>query len=182
MKNVLPELRQAILSPSQTMVDLCEIDHPAGIVRLNSGVLPVVWGGDTFIALGKLGAITGITQSMDSRSQEVVLSMASPTLDETAQQIVSMPVAGRFAWVWRAFLRSDWTVIGEPIQLANITMDALEVVIDESGQQSLQIKGFMTQFAARRVKTVYYSNETQISRFPGDTGLDRMAGLADKEL
>jgi hypothetical protein len=182
MKDVSPELRAAILGANCNTVYLCEIDHPTGIVRLNSGVLPVVWGGYTFKALGVLGSVTGLTQSMSPQSQEVVLSLASPMLDDDSSNIISQSVAGRFAFVWQSFLTPEWKPISDGIQLANITMDSLDVSIEESGQQALQIKGYMTQFAARRVMPVYYSNENQQARFPGDTGFDRMAELADKAI
>lgn len=182
MRDVSPELRAAILSSSCNTVYLCEIDHPTGVVRLNSGVLPVVWNGDTFKAMGKLGSVSGITQSMSAQSQEVIMTLASPVLDADSANIISQSVAGRFAFIWQAFLTPEWKIIGEPIQLANITMDGIDISIDESGHQALQIKGYMTQFAARRVMPVYYSNETQQARFPGDTGFDRMAELADKAI
>jgi hypothetical protein len=168
------------MSGGMNTVYLAEIDHPAGITRLNSGVTPVERGGQIFKALGKMGTVSGITQRMDGRSQEVVMSLASPTLDDDSEDIISQSVAGRFAFVWQAFLTPEWQIIGEPIQLANITMDSQEVSVDDSGNQVFQIKGYMTQFAARRVMPVYYSNETQQAEFPGDTGMDRIASLADK--
>lgn len=180
MKTVSPDLYAAIMARSCRTVYLAEIDHPTGVVRLNSGVLPVTWGGNTFVALGKMGAVQGMAQSMDGRSQEVTLLMAAPALDDDAQDIVSQPVSGRTAKVWQAFLNDDWTVIGSPIVMADITMDGLEVTADEGGMQVLSIKGYMTQYAARRVMPVFYSNESQQAEFPGDTGFDRMAGLADK--
>lgn len=180
MKPVHPDLRAAIMGGGMNTVYLAEIDHPAGVTRLNSGVTPITWNGNVFSALGKMGSVSGITQSMDSRSQEVVLSLASPTLDEDSEDIISQSVAGRFAFVWQAFLTPEWQVIGDPVQLANITMDSQEVAVDDGGNQVFQIKGYMTQFAARRVMPVYYSNETQQAEFPGDTGMDRIAALADK--
>lgn len=180
MKPVSPDLTAAVRAGSSHMVYLAKIDHPTGMVYLNSGVLPVEWDGETYVALGKMGAVTGISQSMDGKSQEVVMSMAAPLLDDTAQDIISESVAGREAFIWQSFLTPEWQVIPDPIQLANITMDGLEVAIDEGGSQTLQIRGYMTQFAARRVMPVYYSNEAQQDEFPGDTGMDRMAELADK--
>lgn len=184
MKKTSPMLKSILLGRGCNTVYLCEIDHPAGVVRLNSGVNSVFWGDDEFIALGKMGNITGLTQSMDMKSQEVTLSMAAPIMSDAAQQLLTQPVKGRLAFVWQAFLDDDWRVIeGIPddvIQLANITLDSVDVSIDESNVHVLSLKGYMTQHSARRAATVYYSNEWQQSRFPGDTGLDRMASLADK--
>lgn len=180
MKVLDAELRAVILPASSNTVYMAAIDHPTGMVRVNSGVLPVVWNGDTYLGLGKMGAVQGISQSMDNRSQEVTILMAAPLLDDDAQDIVSQPVRGRGATIWQAFLDDGWNVIGEPIELADITMDGLEVVAGDDGNQVLQIKGYMTQYAARRVMPVFYSNETQQAEFPGDTGFDRLAALADK--
>jgi hypothetical protein len=180
MKSVSPAMKAALLGGAVRTVYLCQIDHPTGMVYLNSGILPVTWNGQQWTALGTLGTITGMAQSRDAKSQQVTLTLAAPQLDAVAQDIISQSVAGRQAWVWQAFFTEDWQVIADPLLMADVTMDSLEVVIDDGGRQSLQIQGFMTQFAARRVMPVYYSNEEQQARFPGDTGMDRIAELADK--
>jgi hypothetical protein len=182
MKSLHPDLKAAIRSPSTQTVYLAEIDHPAGVGRYNSGVTSVMWGSDEFKALGKMGAVTGIKQTMAGRSQEVMIALASPKLDTESADIIAQSVTGHFAFVWQAFLTPEWQIIGEPIQLANITLDSQEVAVEESGAHVYQIKGYMTQFAARRSMPVYYSNETQQDDFPGDTGMDRMAELADKSI
>jgi hypothetical protein len=179
MKQVSAAVRAEILAPSTRMCDLAQIDHPSGMIYLCSGIMPVTWGALTFKSAGTMGSVSGIGQTVEARSQEVRLSLASPSFDTDALAIIGQPVQGRQAFIWRAFLTPDWQVIPDPIQLANITLDSVEFA-EGDGKQVLNLVGYMTQYAARRSMTVYHSNETQQARFPGDTGFDRMVALADK--
>lgn len=181
MKTVTDGVRAEILSTSCRFVDMVEIDHPSGVVRLCNGVIPVWWNGNKFTAMGTLGRVTGIGYTTDLRAQEVTFEMAGPVLDVESLAVISQPVAGRLAAVYRAFLTPENQVIAEPVKLADVTLDTADIKAGD-GQHTVVLMGHQTMAGAGRGMSVYYSNERQQTDFAGDTGFDQMANLADKKV
>lgn len=180
MRDVSPDVLAELLSPSFRTVQILELDHPAGMVRVNSSLQNIDWNGNTFVALGKMGRVSGVKSTTAIRTQEVSIDMVGPLMDADSLAIAQDEnIQGRTAALRQAFLTTNGQVIEAPIFIADITMDVASVS-ESDGNQTLQISGYLTMFAARNGKAINYSNERQQARFPGDTGFDRLAGLADK--
>ncbi len=180
MRSVTPQVLAEILSPSFRTLQLLELDHPAGLIRVNSGIKSIDWNGNTFVALGKMGRISGVKSSTAFRTQECMIELVGPLMDADSLAIAQDPnIQGRRATLWQAFFTANWEVIPDPLLIADITMDTVQVN-ESGGNQVLQITGYLTMFAARKGKAVHWSNERAQDKFPGDTGFDRMASLADK--
>lgn len=182
MKTLTPELEAALESGSLKVVVLAEIDHPAGFVRLHSGIGSLVFDGNTFTGAGALGSIEGIGETAELRTTETRYSLVAPQLDDDAMAIVLQSPRGRAIKAWLALLDTDWNVI-DAIQLDHSIIENIESEVGDDGIQVLSLPATSAIFDFIRAISTAITNEAQQNDFPGDTGFDRMpTEVADKEL
>jgi hypothetical protein len=183
MKTLTPEYEAALESGDLKLAVLVEIDHPAGFVRLHSGIGSLVWNGNTYKGVGALGRIEGIGETADIRTTETRYSLIAPALDADAMAIVMQSPRGRAVKAWLALMDESWAVIQSPIQLDHSIIENIESAVGADGIQILSLPATSAIFDFIRPSGAAITNEAQQNDFPGDTGFDRMpTEVADKEL
>lgn len=183
MKTLTPDFAAALEGGSLKLGVLVEIDHPAGFVRLWSGIGSLAWNGNSFKGVGALGKIEGIGETTDIRTTETRYALIAPALDDDAKAIVMQSPRGRSVKAWAALLDDNWAVIPEPIQLDHSLIENIESSVGADGIQVLSLPATSAIFDFIRPSGAAITNEAQQTEFPGDTGFDRMpTEVADKEL
>jgi hypothetical protein len=174
VKVLAPDYEAALAEQSLRLGVLVEIDHPAGIVRVWSGVGSLIWNGNTFKGIGALGKIEGIGETAEVRTSETRYSIASPKLDASALTIAMQSPRGRLARTWLALLDLNWQVIDSPILIDESIIENLESQIDETGEQVLSLNATSAIFDFTRPPAFAVTHEQQQVDFPGDSGFDRI--------
>jgi len=160
---------------------LCELDLPGGAIeRLWSGAGTLTWNGNPYYGLGKLGKISGAGETAEIRTTETTYQLSGIVDAEALNNFILNPVRNGVATAWLAFLDEDEQVIANPVIIDQSILDTAAVLEGEDGTSTLALRGTSDIFDMKRPRGRYVSNEQQQADYPGDTGMDRVPGLANR--
>lgn len=146
----------------------------------NTGLGPISWGGQTWQGVGSFGGISRIEDSSDLgiRSFTLSLSGIDPVLISTA--IDRTDYKDREAIVYRGLIDADYALVATPKVHARGFMDSVTI------QRKADVAEILMRCEAESMRLLRgrrprISPEDHKRRHPGDTLLDRMPDLIDKD-
>lgn len=164
-----------------------EMHFASGIERLWEGFGPLTTNdGKTWKGTAALGSIEGISQSINGSAPEVRFRLSGVDAEfavkakAEAEEYVYRP-----AIVYIQFFDDDWQPLDNPYALTVVRMTGLEVSFDGSGDERVYevAVNAETPFAVRRRAPFgYLTDRDQQLRHPGDKGLERVAGIDNKNI
>lgn len=173
---VVTEVQKAKTRP----ILFVELDFTSGFTRMWTGIGDFTWDGKTWNGVGDLLGISPVEETDELRSAglTVQLSGIPSALLATA---LGEDYQGRSAKVWLGFLDAAYVLIVDPVLLWAGRMDIME--IDEGAETSVISMRMESNFSAlKRPKLRRLTREDLQIDFPGDKGLDFIAGLQDKQV
>jgi len=159
---------------------LVELTLPAATERLWSGIGTLTWNGNDFVGIGKLGRIVGAGETAEVRTTETSYQMNGIIDSVALNDFISNPVRNGIAKAWLVFLDDNEQVIPNPILIDETILDTASVHYAASGEATLTLRGTSAVFDFRRPRGRNLTNEQLQADYPGDTGLDRIPGLANR--
>jgi hypothetical protein len=182
------EAAKAQLSGHTVRMDvLVEFHFVSGIVRLWNGFGELKTNdGKTWLGTGNMGDISGLAQSLNGTAPPVTLSLSG--VDSTfalkakaeAEEYYNQPLV-----VYLQFFDEDWQCLDDPYGLTMARMANITSRMDDDGQDRTYTISITaeTPFATRRRPPFgYLTDRDQQLRFPGDRGLERVAGIDNKNI
>lgn len=162
---------------------LVELVFDSAPLRLWSGVGDFTWAGKTFLGAGTFGGISEIEETAKVAANGIEL-----TLSGIPSSMISLAMAehyrGRRAYVWLAFFSTAGvtaTLIADPVPVFAGRMDTMR--ISDSGQTSaIALSCESRLIDLQRPRERRYTDEDQQELYPGDRGLEYVAGLQDKSV
>jgi hypothetical protein len=169
-----------VVKTSVSPIFLVEMDFASGFVRAWSGYGELSWNGYTWLGAGELMEIDPVEETTS-----FVANGASFKLNGIPSAMVSIALdqdyQGRPATLYLGMLDSSGAVITDPAEVYGGLMDTMEV--DDSGEAaSIIVRVESHAVALKRPKEWRYTHEDQQIDYPGDLGLEYVAGLQDKEI
>lgn len=157
-----------------------ELDFSDGVVRAHSGLGAITWGGNEWHGVGEFGGIGEVEEGVDVAARG--LSLALNGMPSTIlPKALEANYRGRSAKLYLGFLDDTGALVGDPYQVFGGRMDTMQIEdAGESGSISVQCENRLIDF--KRCRVSRYTNEEQLARYPGDSGLSFIAGIADKTL
>ncbi|MBG1232970.1 hypothetical protein [Aestuariivirga litoralis] len=180
MKSLGWMIDQLLRGPTMRVALLVELTLPAGTDRLWSGAGSLVWNGNTFKGLGRLGRVSGAGETAEIRTTETTYAMSGIVDIEGINNYINSPIRGGIAKCWLAFLNDDETIIPDPVLIDITELDTAGLTFAEDGTATLALRGTSAIFNFKKPRGRYVSNEQQQADYPGDTGMDRVPGLASR--
>lgn len=170
------EVSAAVVSP----VFFVEMDFASGFVRAWSGYGSLVWDSKTWLGAGHLMEIEPLSESVD-----FVANGANLKLNGIPSDLIAIALGetyqGRDATIYLGLLDAAGAVIADPVPIYAALMDTME--IDEDGETATIIVRVESQaISLKRAREWRYTDEDQQIDYPGDLGLQYVAGLQDKEI
>lgn len=153
-----------------------ELDHPDGLVRLWSGLGQTTWNDAAWLGAAYLGTIEGVTHTGDLRENEVAFTMSQ--VDPRWLNLSTFSVRNRPATIWCRWMRTDGTFWDSSLIIWKGLMDYAST---DEAEAKLTITARSPIADWRVAANVAWTNEEQQALYPGDTGLDRIPGLVNKE-
>lgn len=158
-------------------------DFPSGIVRAWTGTGQIQWDGETWEGLADFLNIDFVTESVDSRSSGVSVTVSGLKADFFDPVMVGN-YQGRDAKMWFALL-DDTTMasVDDPYLMFQGKMDSDEINDDgQSATLKINVENRLSDLLRKRVYR--YTHEDQQTLFPGDgdKGLEFVGVLQDVEL
>lgn len=180
MKTLTRDIDNLLRGKSMKGAILAQFDLPSGSQRLWSGAGTLTYGGNSWTSVGRLGRISGAGETSEIRTNETGYEL-SGVVDLVALNLfLSTPIRGSQARAWIAFLDNAEQVIPDPILIDWSILDTATVIDAEDGASTLSIRGTSAVFDFRKPIGHYVTNEQLQKDYPGDTGFDRIPGLADR--
>jgi hypothetical protein len=141
-----------------------KLEFASGDVRLNASPVNISIGGEEFLGVGGLGAISAVQEDTDLRAYDLTLALSGVPRD-----MVAIALAETYqnlpGTVWEVVLDpATWQPIAVPIVLFRGRMQVMTVNLGQSPR-------------VRR-----YTDEDQRAAHPGDDGLRFVAATVEKQL
>ena len=172
------DLIEAIRAGEATAHMFVELDHPDGVVRAWTGIGSVAWAGATWVGTGALGSIEGVQHTGDMREHEVTMTLSG--VDPRSLGLAGDGIRNRDATLWVRWEKSDGTWWSSAMVLWKGLMD-YATSEEDGGEGTVSILARSPIADWQAAANVAWTHEEQIAAYPGDTGLDRIPGLVNKE-
>lgn len=179
---------KAQLAGSLVRVDvLAELQFASGTVRLWNGFGPLqTLDGKSWLGTAAMGDISGLSQSLNGSAPPLNVSLSG--VDSTFALKAKAEAAEYFnrpLVVYLQFFDENWQCLDNPYGLTMARMTNITSKMDDGPDGKVYSVSLTaeTPFAVRRrPKFGYYTDRDQQLRHPGDRGLERVAGIDNKNI
>jgi hypothetical protein len=173
------DLLAEIEAPSTAPVFIAELDTSPDPVRCWTGIGTLSFGGNSFLGIGHLGGISPVKETEEIRANELNFQL-SGIPNELITTALSSTYHGRSAKLWLGFLTAAGQLL-DAVLLFSGRMDVMD--IDEGPEMSTITVTAESRLAdLDRPRVRRYTHEDQAELFPGDLGLEYVAGIQNREL
>lgn len=179
-RDLTTAMSNAVTAPVVVAVMLFKAEYDSGDVCLWTGYGSVTFGGDMYIGVGDFGGVDNIEESMDIRASGMTVSLSGIPSSLVAIAL-SEPYQTRPATIFLAALNlSSGALIADPYPWSG-RMDVMSIEEGpDTAKISLTIESNLIELT--RAKERRYTHEDQQIDFPGDLGLEYVAGIQEKPL
>lgn len=159
---------------------LIELDFSSGFVRVNDSDRDIVFGGNVFLGIGKLGKISDIKETTAVRVDSVTLQLSGvdPANISTA---LNEHYQGRPGNIWMAFFDENDVMIVDPVLTFSGVIDTMDI---EIGQQAIIEVIVQNRFAKWETFPVprRFNDEDQRLYYPDDRGFQYVEQMIEKDI
>lgn len=171
--------KTAILSQYVQPVLLVRLDFTTETVYLCSAPFNLVWNSETWLGVGALGSVSGVTEDSAVSAQATSLTLTGIPPEYMADALEVVTFGGK-AQLYLGFL-SNGALLTDPIPACLGLIDAPSVKIGpESCEISIAIESEMADL--QRARGGRYTACDERSRFPNDGCCDYVSLIQDKLL
>jgi hypothetical protein len=174
--------KSALLASEVTPVFLFEAEYDEGAVRFWTGFGDLLWNGYTWLGTGVFGSVSDIEESTNVQANGVTVSL-SGIPSEIISIAFNYNYQGRPCRVYLGAVSTATPnqLVGDPLIEMGGRMDVMSVEDSgDTGVVSVSIENRLIDLS--RAKERRYTHEDQLINYPGDLGLEYVAGLQDKEV
>lgn len=173
--------RAAATADHVSTVEMVSIAFPSGTLRLATGDVPVTWGGNTFAASGQLLETGAAEEAGDLTPRTVTLQLAGtdPALISTLRTDSAQYASAN---VYLGFINAAGALVADPHLLAaDMLVSSPQISLGE-GTATISLEIETDDIYLGRSSAVLATDVVQRSRSPGDTGMSKVAAIADKTI
>ena len=157
-----------------------EIQFDSAPVYFWTGYGTLTADGKEWIGTGEILGISANTETTDLEAVGMTFSFNGLDASITAVPFVE-PYQGRTIKLYVGALDADNQPVSALYQQFSGFMDVMTIT-EGNGSVSLEIQAENRLIDLQRPRKRLYTNEEQLSRYPGDTSLEVVASLQDKSL
>lgn len=173
--------RSAASADAVAMVELLRLQFPGGALCFASGDRDVSWGGNLYLADGTLGELAAAEETTDLKPRTVKLGLSGvnaglvSTLRNTSWQYA--PVDG-----WLGLLDASGNLVADPHPIAPDMRASMATIRLDAGTASIELEIEGRELSLLRDSAVLATDQSQRTRYAGDTGMNKVAAIADKQI
>ena len=178
-RNLASPNQDAILSQYVELVLLVRLDFVAETVYIASTPFNINWNSPTWIGVGALGQVSGVTEQTDVNSAATVITM-SGIPNEYISDSMTVVNGGGKAQLYVGFM-SQGALVTDPIPAALGLIDAPSFILDaKTCSISISIESEFSDL--QRARGGRLTGSDQRSRYPWDMCCDYVSLIQDKLL
>jgi len=179
-RDISAGMQSAVVADVVSPILMVELDFSSGVVRAWSGIGDLSWNGYTWTGVGNMGSVSPIAETTDFRANGASLELSGIPSDLIAIAL-GEDYQGRAANIYFGGLDSAGALITDPFLLFGASMDIMEIA--EAGETAtIKVNIESRAVDLKRSRERRYTHEDQQIDYPGDLGLEYMAGLQDKDV
>ena len=161
-------------------------DFRSGALRLWSGRMPLVAGGETWVATHGLVQISEIDMASGAFASPFAITLAGMPGDNIATYTRLMlydasEYRGRRVVVYSQYFDEEWQPLDSPVALRTGVMDKPKFS-GRAGQESITLQCESALVSRKRPRYSNYTDPDQQARYAGDTGFEYAPVAAGKTL
>ena len=169
----------AAAAASISPVFLVELQWPTGTARAWNGYGDIVFGGNTYTGTGHLGTLSPIKESRDGAANGVQLRLSG-----IPSSLVALALAddtqGQPAKIHFGLLNASAGFTVDPYLIFDGVIDICP--IEDDGTTATITINLEKELIDSRARGRRYTDEDLQIEYPGDPGLEYVAGLQNKEI
>lgn len=148
-------------------------------LRFTSFYSSLVVGGETYVGLGNLGSIDGVSENTDLDPQQLSVSIAGVSQASLAGALTE-PYINRDARVMIGLMDDQGELLSDPFNYFVGKVDEMKVVHAKEGRITIILRDRLADWNRPRIER--YTNAAQQALYPGDKGFEFVSQVADKEI
>ena len=157
---------------------MVEFAFDDGALFLTTAPFDVMYGGDTYLSTGGLGAIDALTKS--SGSTEGMRFTLSGVDDELLAIATAEPYQGRMVYVRKGYFHRDTNqLIDAPILVWVGRMRTMQIA-EQNDSATITVTAEHYEAELKRPMPVRMNNADQQRLYPGDRGCEYVEGLVER--
>lgn len=165
-------------APARTVA--VDLDFPSGHVRFNGSPSDLVIGGNAFLGLGGLGAISVVEESDEMRSYDLSVQLSGIPRDAIAAALTEA-YQGRAGVIYEVPLETTTLQpIADPFVVFRGRMDRMDISLGSTATVAVKLLNRLADWERPRLRR--YTDEDQQRVHPGDYGLAFVPATVEKEL
>ena len=160
------ESAAAFIQPNVSIITFVMMDFTSGIVRVHNGLGTYAWGGNDWIGVGSLGAVSQFEEGADVSPYGITLSLSA--LDATVSgEALNQNYFMRPVEIYIGALSVDDELLNNPLSIWSGHMDVMTVTAGAEND-TITIKCESELAAFDRSSNLKYTDQTQQRFYPGD--------------
>lgn len=163
--------------PSRTVA--VALDFASGWVRFNGSMTDISIGGDIYIGVGGLGAISVTEESAELRSYDMTVQLSGIPRDAVALGLTET-YQGRVGMVWEVPLDPVTGIPVDPFIIFRGRMDMFGIEVGETATATVTLQNRLVDWERPRI--LRYTDEDQQRLYPGDLGMQFVPATVEKQI
>ena len=160
------ESAAAFIQPNVSIITFVMMDFTSGIVRIHNGLGTYTWGGEEWIGVGSLGAVSQFEEGADVSPYGITLSLSALDADVSGEAL-NQNYFMRPVNIYIGALSADDELLNDPLQIWSGHMDVMTVTAGAEND-TITIKCESELAAFDRSSNLKYTDQTQQRFYPGD--------------
>lgn len=163
------------------LVSFVALDLPSGYLRLHTRLGNIVWGGNTYLGVGKYGGISDVDEDAQLRPSGVTITLSGVDSD-LVNSAMTEKYHGRAISVWQGYVtESTGALVADPQLVFSGLMDYMSVELGgNTGSISVQCEGELARW--QRHNGSLFTHESQQALFAGDRGFDLIPFIQNRTI
>jgi hypothetical protein len=176
-RNLSSGVQDAISAAQVSPIILFEGSFASGTVYVWSGYGDLAWGGNTYVGVGTLGAISSVAEASEVSAKGITVTLSGIPSDMISL-VLSDVRQGAVGKVHMGFLNSSGAVIDDPILMFEGKLD-IPSIQEGADTSSITLSYESRLIDLQRARESRYTNEDQQRAFAGDLGCEYVASLQE---
>ena len=156
----------AFIEPNVSILTFVMLDFASGIVRVHNGLGTYTWGGNDWIGVGSLGAVSQLEEGADVSPYGITLTLSA--LDAVVSgAALNEDYFMRPVEIYIGALSAEDVLLNDPLQMWGGHMDVMSVTAGaENDQITINCESELAAFD--RSSNLKYTTQSQQQFYPGD--------------
>jgi len=160
-------VKAALASQHVEIVSFAKLEFPSGTVYLHNSLGTLTWGGNDWLGVGDLGAISQVEEALDVSPYAITLTLSGLNTTITAAALTENYFM-HSATIYIGVLDADAELITTPTQIWSGYMDQMNMSVGADGGDGIEMicESELSRF--NRSSNLMYTNVSQQAKSSGD--------------